>query len=278
MGFPFLLSLNTSTLRPYSLSVEEQITVTADGGFDGIELWLRDIRSYMEDGGDLAALRRLAEDAGIRVVNGIAFFKWADRDSSVRSAGLEDAEEEMSILAELGCSAVAAPPTGNVEGLSGEELAAHFDRLRERAKPIGVTPILEFWGRSNTLHSIDQALSVLKASREPGGSMLLDLFHMYTGGSSADDVSSLTADQIGLVHINDYPAEPPRETVKDVERVMPGDGIGPVSEFLRTLDRIGFSGPLSVELFRQDYGDPDAAATVRQAKEKTLGCWEESDE
>lgn len=278
MDTPFLLSLNTSTLRPYHLAVDEQITTAAAAGFDGIELWLRDIRSYIDSGNTTTDIRTRSEDGGIQIVNGITFFRWTDRDPSVRTRALQDAKAEMTMLAEIGCTAVAAPPTGDVEGVSIEQIAECFDALREVAAPIGVTPVLEFWGRSSVLHSIALCRAVLEASSCDACPMLLDLFHMYTGGSSVDEIRSLSATDIGIVHMNDYPGRPPREEITDLDRVMPGDGVGPTGEFLRALSHVGFVGPLSVELFRNEYPEADPVATARTAREKTLQCWEKSGE
>ena len=275
--FPFKTALNTSTLRPYELSVPEQIDVAAQAGFDGIELWVREIQAYVEAGGKPEEIAKLARDRGIAVINGIAFFRWTDADADVRQQGIDQARREIDLLKRVGCPAVAAPPTGEVASLDLEEIAENFLLLDKLAKPLGVEPVLEFWGRSPVLHSIGEAKTVLRKSGLVQASMLLDLFHMYTGGSQVADVEALRADQIGLVHINDYPADPPRETITDADRVMPGDGDGPVIDFYRALERIGYDGYLSVELFRPDYDAGSAEGVAREAREKTVRVWEASD-
>lgn len=268
MAFPFKSALNTSTLRPYELSVPDQIRTAAGAGFAGVELWVRDVQAHVEAGGSAEELRSLARDEGIEIVNGIAFFRWTDADPEVREQGLEQARREIDLLARIGCRAVAAPPTGNVESLSLEEIAANFVLLHRLADGLGVEAILEFWGRAPVLHSIREAQSVLRHAGIATGSMLLDLFHMYTGGSTVDDVRSLSGSRVGLVHMNDYPADPPRETIKDAERVMPGDGVGPVGAFYDALVSIGYDGYLSVELFRPEYEAGSAAGVAAQALQK----------
>lgn len=47
---PFRISLNTSTISGYKLPVREQIELCAETGFDGIELWIRDVETYMAEG------------------------------------------------------------------------------------------------------------------------------------------------------------------------------------------------------------------------------------
>jgi 2-keto-myo-inositol isomerase len=70
-------------------------------------------------------------------------------------------------------------------------------------------------------------------------------------------------------HINDYPADPPRERIEDAHRVYPGDGIAPLGQILRTLRDIGFSGYLSLELFNREYWKQDAFEVARTGLEKT---------
>src|SRR3954467_1655410 len=86
--FPFQTALNASTLFPFKLSVPEQVRVAAEAGFAGIELWVSDLDAYVAAGGALPALRAVVADAGITVVNAIAFFPWADADATTREQGL----------------------------------------------------------------------------------------------------------------------------------------------------------------------------------------------
>ena len=72
--FPFQTALNASTLFPFKLSVPEQVRVAAEAGFAGIELWVKDLDIYLAAGGTLPELRAVVADAGIAVINAIAFF------------------------------------------------------------------------------------------------------------------------------------------------------------------------------------------------------------
>jgi 2-keto-myo-inositol isomerase len=74
---------------------------------------------------------------------------------------------------------------------------------------------------------------------------------------------------VKMFHINDYPADPPRETINDSHRVYPGDGVAPLPEMLRDLRLAGFQGFLSLELFNRDYWKQDALAVAKTGLEKT---------
>jgi sugar phosphate isomerase/epimerase len=281
--FPFKSALNTSTLFPFALSVPEQVRVAAEAGFEGIELWVRDLDAYRDAGGTLAALRAQIAAAGVAVVNAIAFFPWADADDARRAQGFGQAEREMGMLAELGCAAVAAPPFGNVAGVSLDAMADHFGRLATLARRLGIEPYLEFWGRAHTLSRLSEALYVAVESGLPDVKLLLDPFHMYTGGSPLSSLAYLSGAHIGIVHVNDYPSVPARAQITDRERVFPGAGIAPTHAFARTLYHAGYRGYLSLELFVENYHGQRALEVAQRGlaamhRAYTVGTPEGSDE
>ena len=74
------------------------------------------------------------------------------------------------------------------------------------------------------------------------------------------------------MHFQDVP-DMPRELLDNTTRIIPGDGIGPVTQILRKLADKGYAGPLSVELFlpRFSQGDPfEVAREIRQKAEAMM--------
>jgi 2-keto-myo-inositol isomerase len=63
--------------------------------------------------------------------------------------------------------------------------------------------------------------------------------------------------------MNDYPADPPRETIGDRDRVMPGDGIAPITQILRDMIANASRAVLSLELFNPVYWKQDALEVAR---------------
>ena len=65
-------------------------------------------------------------------------------------------------------------------------------------------------------------------------------------------------------HMNDYLASPPRDAIKDSDRIWPGDGIAPFKQILGALADNHCQVMLSLELFNQEYYKlpaPEAAKT-----------------
>ena len=108
----FIFSLNTSTVRGQKLSLPQLIELAARAGYLGLEPWMMEIEGYLLGGKSIASLKKLASDAGITFVDCIGFPTWMAQDEEKSKQGFVQMEKEMGILAELGCTRVAAPAIG----------------------------------------------------------------------------------------------------------------------------------------------------------------------
>jgi sugar phosphate isomerase/epimerase len=268
----FSISLNTSTVREHQgrkLSLLEIIDIAAAAGYSGIEPWPGDLEGYVRTGASLADLRKRLADKGLAVTGAIAFFPWMVDDDAQRAKALDDAKRYMHELAEIGATHVAAPPAGNVSGVDLLKAAERYRALLDLAEPIGVVPAVEVWGFRDILNRLGQAVLVALEAQHPKACVLPDVYHLYKGGSGLSGVAKLNGSLLGGFHLNDYPADPPRDKIADKDRVYPGDGVAPLKELLRDLKAIGYRGPLSIELFNPSYWKEDPAVVARTALEKS---------
>jgi len=111
---------------------------------------------------------------------------------------------------------------------------------------------------------------VVIESGHPKACLLPDAYHIYKGGSDFNGLKTISSSTIQVFHLNDYPADPPRATIRDEHRVMPGDGIAPLTQIIRTLLDNGSEAVLSLELFNASYWkkDPLQGAKIGLAKMK----------
>ena len=104
---------------------------------------------------------------------------------------------------------------------------------------------------------------VAAETHHPEACLLLDVYHLYKGGSDFSGLKLVSGAVLPCLHFNDYEATPPRESIRDADRVYPGDGVAPLTQILRDLAANGFHGYLSLELFNQTYWKEEAAAVAR---------------
>lgn len=267
---PFGYCLNTSTLFGQKLKLPAVIAAAARAGYQAVEPWLREIEQYVKDGGSLKDLRKRLRDGGLEVPSAISFTEWVVDDANRRKKALEQLKREMDWLSQIGGQRIAAPPRGVTEqaNLNLRAAAERYRALLELGDKVGVVPEVEFWGPSQSLGRLSEAVFVAVESGHPKACVLPDVYHLYKGGSGFAGLRLLSGSAVHVIHANDYPADPPRAKISDAHRVYPGDGVAPWKEILRNLRDSGFRGFLSLELFNRDYWMQDALAVARTGLEK----------
>jgi sugar phosphate isomerase/epimerase len=229
-----------------------------------------ELDEFVKGGGKLADLRKQIEDAGLTVESAIGFAQWIVDDDEKRKAGLEQAKKDMDTLRQIGGKRIAAPPTGatNQTDLNLLKAAERYQALLNLGENMGVIPQVEVWGFSKSLSRLGETMLVALEARHPKACVLPDVYHLYKGASEFTGLKMVAGSAIHVFHMNDYTKDPPRETIKDADRVYPGDGIAPLGDVLRTLFSNGFHGVLSLELFNPEYWKQDPLAVAKKGLEK----------
>jgi sugar phosphate isomerase/epimerase len=116
---------------------------------------------------------------------------------------------------------------------------------------------------------LGQAAGIAIEAHHPKACVLPDVYHLHRGGSGLDGVRKVNADLLAGFHLNDYPADPPAERLRDADRIYPGDGVAPLGQLFRDLRAIGYRGAVSIELFNPEYYKQDPLRVAKTALEKT---------
>ena len=266
----FRYCLNTSTISGQNPGLLKYIEIASKAGYDGIEVWVRDVEAALNAGQSLSSLKDFIEDHGLQVENAIGFAPWMTDGE----AGFVQMEKEMHMLAGIGCRRIAAPPAGVPvdKALDLFAVGEKYHRLLDLGRLTGVMPQLEFWGSSPVLWHMGQVLMIAAVADDPDVKILPDVYHMFRGGTGFDALKMLNGSLIDIFHMNDYPENKPREQQDDADRVYPGDGAAPMSHILTALYNMGGEKVLSLELFNRSYWeeDPNLVAERGLAKMKSL--------
>ncbi|HIG31638.1 MAG TPA: sugar phosphate isomerase/epimerase [Verrucomicrobiales bacterium] len=277
----FRYCLNTSTIRGQKLPLDEEIDLIAAAGYSGIEPWIGEIETFKSSGGNLDDLRKRIADHGLTVEDAIGFANWIVDDDAQREKGLEQARRDMDLVHRIGGKRIAAPPVGATKqtDLNLFKAADRYRALLEVGEEVGVVPQVELWGFSSSLSRLGEVLFVAAECGRKDAGVLTDVYHIYKGGSNFNGLKLINGKAMHLMHVNDYPADPPRETINDSHRVYPGDGIAPLGSIFRGLRDSGFQGALSLELFNRSYWEQDAKLVLetglRKMKEAVAAAFTE---
>jgi len=271
-GKPYRLALNVATISYYKLPIEKQIDLCAETNYDGIELWMRDIEAYIAKGGKLGDLKKRLDDNGLVYENTIGFAEWM-----VNEKGMDQMKREMEITAQLGARCIAATAFG-MKKINRQHIpvyAEKYARILGFGEQTGVRPLMETWGAA-ALNQLSDAVSIAIGSKHPDAGLLLDFYHLFRGGNSYDSLKLIHGSALPLFHLNDFPANPPREQLTDADRVYPGDGICPFSKVLPMLKANGFNGAFSLEIFNETYWkNPDPKVVLKDGYAKSKAILEQ---
>lgn len=267
---PFGYCLNTATIRGQNLPLTREAELASKVGYHAIEPWVGELSDHQRKGGSLEALGRAFRDLHLTVESAIGFFEWAVDDDGRRRKGLDDAQRAMELVKGVGGLRIAAPPAGATDKAVKDPraLGDRYRVLLELGDRFGVVPQAEVWGFSKTLGRLGEAADVAISADHPKACVLPDVFHLYKGGSKFEGLRLLGGNAFHVFHMNDFPADPPRDRATDADRIYPGDGKAPFATIFRDLRAIGYRGVLSLELFNRTYYGQDAEVVLRTGLEK----------
>jgi 2-keto-myo-inositol isomerase len=266
----FKYCLNTSTISGQKAGFKAYMEVAAKAGYDGVEVWVQDVKEYKTQGNSLKTMKKFLDDSGVVVEDAIGFAPWMVDDDEKRKAGFEQMREEMNMMAELGCKRIAAPSAGVKadKQLDLRVVGERYKQLLDLGRQTGVMPQLEFWGASPVFSTMGQALMAASFANDPDVRILPDVYHLFRGNSGFECLKMVSGNLIDVIHFNDYPSSVPREQQKDSDRVYPGDGVAPLKQVINDLINMGGTKVLSLEVFNQEYWKADPLVNAKTGLEK----------
>lgn len=266
----FTYCLNMSTIRGQKLGFVKELEVASKAGFRAVEIWMDSLETYLKGGGTLKDARKRIDDLGIKVENAIGFAQWIVDDEATRTKGIEQLKREMEMLAQLGCHRTAAPPMGATDksGLDLKRAAERYRTIVELGTQTTVMPQLELWGFSKNLNRLSDVMYVATESGHAGARVLLDVYHLYKGGSSIDSLPLVGKPAMEIFHVNDYAQTTTPATITDADRIYTGDGVAPINRILQMVRKPDKPLIISFEVFNKNYYTQDALLVAQTALAK----------
>ena len=266
----FTYCLNLSTIHGQKLGFMGELEVAAKAGYRSVEIWIDTLGEYLDKGGKLAEIKSRLNGLGLKVENCIAFAKWVVDDEATRKQAMEQMKTEMGLVAEIGCKRIAATGMGltNDTTISLDTIAERYRTVLDLGISMNVIPLLEMWGSQKQLSIASEVTYSAMQSGSAQAKILLDVFHLYKGNTPLDTLSFINPDINPILHMNDYPATPPRALITDADRIYPGDGVAPIKRILQILQHREEPLILSAELFNAEYYKQDALTVAKTALTK----------
>jgi 4-hydroxyphenylpyruvate dioxygenase len=223
---------------------------------------------------DLPAARRVLTDLGLTAVQAATGVTALWEPNPNRAAALDNLKKRCEMYANMGLNRVYAA-TATSKKVTEEDYKAGADNIHdagEVARQFNMSLRIEFLRTSTFISTLPTILKLTRAAAHPNIAPMLDFYHFWSGLNKFDDLDMIRPGEIGHVHFQDVP-DMPRELLDLSTRIIPGDGISPLTRILSKLAEKGYAGPLSVELFLPKFqqGDPyEVAREIRQKSEAVM--------
>ncbi len=241
----------------------EKLTAIAKAGFDGIEIFEQDFISY-----DLrpAEVRKMVADQGLEITLFQPFRDFEGLpDGPLRQRAFSRARHKFDLMCELGTDLMLICSSVHPAGLGGvDRCADDFHELGDIAGTYGLRVGYEAlaWGRFINDHR--DAWEVVRRAGHANVGLILDSFHTLGRKLDPDSIRTIPGDKIFFVQLADAPAiEMDLLYWSRHFRNMPGEGDLDLAGFMDALYATGYDGPLSLEIFNDEFRRGDAEMVAR---------------
>jgi 4-hydroxyphenylpyruvate dioxygenase len=241
--------------------LREKLAAIAAAGFDGVEIFENDFLAF---DGTPAEVGRMVRDHGLEITLFQPFRDFEGMPALQRARAFDRAERKFDLMAELGtdlmlvCSNVSPASLGGIDR-AADDLRELGERAAGRGLRVGYEALA--WGRHVSDHR--DAWEVVRRADHAHIGLILDSFHTLARKIDPDTIRSIPGDCIFIVQLADAPLiEMDLLYWSRHFRNMPGEGDLPVVDFMRAVTATGYDGPLSLEIFNDQFrgGSPKSIA------------------
>ncbi len=245
------LAINSQCTFHWNL--EEALDAYAAAGFRNVEPHLNLVKDWLEDGHTVDETRELFASRGLAVVASSQLELMCFGSPDARIFNLKANASNAQLIRELGADKMIVgtdgPEQNSVEAL---DAVAHAARnLAEFTEDLGVDIAIEFnW--SPLVRSLGSAVRVAEKADHPRVGVLFDTAHYHVTPTKLGDIDEESVRYVKHVHVNDMPDIPADLTHKNADRILPGEGVLDLPGIVGTLERNGYDGFFSIELFSEE--------------------------
>ena len=250
-------------------TLREKLAAIAEAGFDGIEIFEQD---FIAEEGTPREIGAMIRDHGLRIELFQPFRDFEGLPEPRRSRAFARAERKLDVMEELGCPLMLVCSNVSPHALGGidraaEDLAALGERAARRGLRVGYEALA--WGRHVSDHR--DAWEVVRRADHPSVGLVLDSFHTLARELDPETIRAVPGDRIFFVQLADAPAiEMDLLYLSRHFRSMPGEGELPVADFMRAVAATGYDGPLSLEIFNDQFRGGRPATVARDGHRSLL--------
>lgn len=239
-------------------TLQTKLAAMREAGFTQVMLSARDI---VGDPGGAGAAIAAVRASGLRVTGFQVLRDFEGLSGHLHAYKIDIAKGMLEMCHATGSKLLlVCSSTSAHAGDDPELLARDLRKLAMLAIPFNIRIAYEALSWGKVVNQYPQAWEIIERADRANLGLALDSFHMLATGFSLEGLDYVSPDRIFLVQLADFmwqETRSPEERINTARhfRVFPGEGVhsDKVSELVRSLDRMGYRGDYSFEVFNDDY-------------------------
>jgi len=238
--------------------LEAKLAAVQSAGFSQVMLKANDINGH--PGGVEAAVAAV-KASGLRGTGFQVLRDFEGLSGHLHHYKVDIAKAMLEMCAALDCKVLlACSSTSTHASQDLDHLARDLRKLAMLALPLGIKIAYEglSWGR--TVNEFTSAWDVVCRADCPNLGLGLDSFHIFAAKTPLEEIDYLDPEKIFLVQLADFMWQETktfeeRMSTARTFRVFPGEGVHSeqLVDLVLKLDRLGYAGDYSFEVFNDDY-------------------------
>ncbi|HLY91192.1 MAG TPA: TIM barrel protein [Acetobacteraceae bacterium] len=250
-------------------TLPEKLEAAAAIGFDGIEIFENDLLTF---DGSPEDVRAIAEGLGLTITIFQPFRDFEAMPDPQRTRNLDRAERKFDVMQALGTDLVLVCSNTHAATLDDDaraaaDLAEMAERAKRRSLRVGYEALA--WGRH--VNRWRRAWKIVQAADHEALGLIVDSFHTLAVDDDAAGIADVPAEKLFFVQL----ADAPKLAMDSLSwsrhfRNFPGQGQLPVADFLRSVLDAGYQGPLSLEIFNDEFRAAPARLIARDGLRSLL--------
>jgi sugar phosphate isomerase/epimerase len=261
-------------------TLPQKLAAVRGAGFSQIMLMARDLVGHAEGVDDAI---RVVKASGLRVTGFQVLRDFEGLSGHLHDYKIDVAKSMLEMCFAVGAKVLlVCSSTSTHASADPEALAADLRKLAMLALPLGIRIAYEglSWGR--TINEFTAAWDIVCLADAPNLGIGIDSFHAFATKTNLNDLDMLDPNKIFLVQLADFmwneiPSVEERINTARHFRVFPGEGVhsAQLAELVTRLDRLGYRGDYSFEVFNDDYQQMPLPTVADRARRSAVWLGED---
>jgi sugar phosphate isomerase/epimerase len=251
--------------------LQAKLRAMREAGFSQVMLAARDLVGH-PDGWQAAVAE--VRSSGLRVTGFQVLRDFEGLAGHLHDYKVDIARSMIEMCAALGSRVLLACSSTSVHASADRDhIARDMRKLAMMALPFGIKVAYEglSWGRH--LNDVVGAWDVVQRADFPNLGVGIDSYHSFATKTPLEALDDVDPERIFLVQLSDFMWNEVRTVEERIDtarhfRVFPGEGVhsDDLVQLVHSLDRLGYRGDYSFEVFNDDYQQLPLATVADRAR------------